>query len=404
MFDVVCVGSATQDVFIKSDLSKIISINDVLAEKSFLCYDYGAKVNIDNIEFLTGGGASNTAASFARLGRSCAVVGKVGRDDDAGKRVIDELKTEGVDVSFVAYSGSQQTGYSVILVSYEGDRTVLTFRGANNTFDEHDLDWKVLDETKWLYMSGLSGRSAEMAVTLAQRAHEKNVNLAFNPGSTQLKTRIKGLKPILSVTDILLMNREEAEMVTGLQAVRRHIDSQRCTQCGKCLEVCESGVFQMSDQGIVSRGLDMCNRCGECLKACPNGALVVEPWLYNMIEIFRALLDTGVKMAVITDGKAGAQVCDGKNLYFFPSYNAPVVDTLGAGDAFASAFVAGVIRDGDIARGLQLGTANSSSVIRYFGAKAGLLTMEEAEELIKKNESEKIYFVRKTPFDAPVQT
>ena len=91
MFDVVCVGSATQDVFIKSDLSKIIRVSDVLAEKDFLCYDYGSKVNIDHIEFLSGGGATNTGVSFARLGLKPAFLGKIGKNDDAGKKVIQEL-------------------------------------------------------------------------------------------------------------------------------------------------------------------------------------------------------------------------------------------------------------------------------------------------------------------------
>ena len=120
MFDVVCVGSATQDVFIKSDLSKIIRVSDALSEKEFLSYDYGSKVNIDHIEFLTGGGSTNTAVSFARMGLSVGVVTKVGASDDAGRTVLAELEGEGISTRWVAHSKSQATGYSVILVSYEG--------------------------------------------------------------------------------------------------------------------------------------------------------------------------------------------------------------------------------------------------------------------------------------------
>jgi ribokinase len=403
MFDVVCVGSATQDVFIKSDLSKIVRISDVLAEKSLLCYDYGSKVNIDNIEFLTGGGASNTAVGFARLGLSAAFVGKVGKSDDAGARVIGELQADGVDVRHAAYSSTYGTGYSVILVSFEGDRTVLTFRGANNSLDETDVNWDILDECRWLYMSGLSGRSAEMAHALARRAAEKKVKLAFNPGSSQLKTKIRGLGEILAVTDVLVLNREEAEMVTGIAATRRYVDTQVCTECGKCVDACAQGIFQKTDAGIAVRGAELCKRCGACLEACGDGAVLAEPWTYNLQEIFAALLAAGAKSVVITDGKAGAQAGDGEDLYFFPAYAAPVIDTLGAGDAFACAYVTALIRGGGVPLALQYGAANASSVVRYFGAKPGLLTLEEIEDFIKQKSSEEPYHVRKTPMARPVK-
>lgn len=400
MFDVVCVGSATQDVFIKSDLSRIIRISDVLSEREYLSYDYGSKVNIDRIDFLTGGGATNTAVAFARLGLKPAFLGKIGRDDDAGKKIIGELEGEGVDTSRAVRSNSQATGYSVILVSYEGDRTALVFRGANNTLDESDVDWGVLDETRWLYMSALSGPSAHMAQAIARRADEKGVKLAFNPGSTQLKTGIRGLGPILKNTDILLVNRQEAETLTRLQGTRHYIDSRLCDLCGKCIDACKEGIFQKAADRIVVRGVDLCRSCGDCLKACRSGAVIIEPWAYNLFEVFSALAETGVKIVVITDGRAGSQVCDGEHVYYFPSFSVPVVDTLGAGDAFASGFVAGYISSGDISQALKLGTANSSSVVRYFGAKPGLLTLEEVREIISEKESEEGCYVRKAALRA----
>lgn len=395
MYDVVCVGSATQDVFIKSDLSRIIRVSDCLSETEYLSYDYGSKVNIDHIEFLTGGGATNTSVAFARMGLASAALTKISGDDDAGRKVVAELEREGVETGFVVRSNSQPTGYSVILVSYEGDRTALTFRGANNTLDETDIDWGFLDKTRWLYMSALSGRSAQMAHAIARRAHEKKVKLAFNPGSTQLKTRIRGLAPILETTDVLILNRHEAETLTGIASTRRYIDQQACNLCAKCVEACREGVFKMAGGHVEVTGVETCKRCGACVAACDSNAILLEPWTYNMFDIFDALGRSGARMVVITDGSAGSQVFDGRTVRYFPSYSAPTVDTLGAGDAFASGFVAGLIVDGDIDEALKLGSANASSVVRYFGAKAGLVTMEEAREIISEKAAEGIYNVRK---------
>jgi sugar/nucleoside kinase (ribokinase family) len=153
----------------------------------------------------------------------------------------------------------------------------------------------------------------------------------------------------------------------------------------------------------VARGTDLCKRCGQCFKACGEEAMIIEPWTHNIMEIFRVLLAAGVKVVVITDGKNGSQATDGEALYWFPAYTAPVVDTLGAGDAFGSAFVAGMIRDGDIARGLELGAANGSSVVRYFGAKPGLLTAEEIDDFLKEKSTDEIYHVRKANLQRAVR-
>ena len=159
MFDVICLGSATLDVFIKSDLSQDHPLERrACREKEFLCYDYGSKVNVDNIEFLTGGGATNTAVAFARLGLKPAFLGKVGKDDDAGEEDHSRSCSGKGWTPATRYTRARRpTGYSVILVSYEGDRTVLTFRGANNTLDETDIDWSLFDDTGWIYMSSFGG-------------------------------------------------------------------------------------------------------------------------------------------------------------------------------------------------------------------------------------------------------
>jgi sugar/nucleoside kinase (ribokinase family) len=79
-------------------------------------------------------------------------------------------------------------------------------------------------------------------------------------------------------------------------------------------------------------------------------------------------------IVVVTDGPRGAMVCDNKQHYFVGTHGVKPLDTLGAGDAFGSGFLAGFIKfKGDIQKSLQLATANSESVIQHLGAKKGIL-------------------------------
>ena len=396
MFDVVSIGSATQDVFVKTNLSKVLVMKDSLSQKELLCFDYGAKVNVDHIEFCSGGGGTNTAFSFAHLGLKPAFLGKIG-NDEAGERLLQELEEAGVDTSFHIVSKRRSTGYSVILTSFEGDRTVLVYRGANSVLDAEDIDWSFLDKTRWVHITSLSGRSAKLLPVLVRSAKRKGVKISLNPGSTQIRRGLKGLKNILSKVEVLFLNKEEAAALTGRSFTRRFIDQERCTLCGECVEVCPEGIFVMQDKKIKVTGEERCVRCGKCISHCPTRAIVTEPWAFNLLEIFETILKAGPRIVVITDGPNGAQAADGKFHYIFPPYDVPVIATLGAGDAFSSAFLAAIIRKKKVKEALELATANATCVIQKFGAKVGLLTMEEAEAFVQENRDEE-HTVREAPF------
>jgi len=84
-------------------------------------------------------------------------------------------------------------------------------------------------------------------------------------------------------------------------------------------------------------------------------------------------------IAVVTDGPDGVATSDGKTACRAGMYeDVPVIDRLGAGDAFASGFVAAIARGGNMQDGIVLGSANSTSVVSYVGAKTGILH-EDAE-------------------------
>ena len=143
MVQVISIGGATQDVFVRSDGAEVIRISDKQQEKAWLGFDYGAKIAVDALRFTVGGGATNTAVSFANLGLEAACMVKVG-SDSAGDSVLQNLSEAGVETQYIVQSEAGQTGYSVILTSYEGERSILAYRGVNTQLTFAELNTEAL--------------------------------------------------------------------------------------------------------------------------------------------------------------------------------------------------------------------------------------------------------------------
>ncbi len=82
------------------------------------------------------------------------------------------------------------------------------------------------------------------------------------------------------------------------------------------------------------------------------------------------LLAKGI--GVITDARNGATACDNKSFYHIGAHDNAALERTGAGDAFASGFVAGLIKYEHIEGALELAADNASNVVNYFGAKKGI--------------------------------
>lgn len=387
MFDVICVGGATQDVFVRTDLSHVIRIKDVESEQAYLAYKYGSKINVDHIAFEVGGGSANTAVSFRRQGLHAAALAQIGLDE-AGDQVRQHLRKEGVSTALLTVSEEHTTGYSVILSSFEGERTVLTYRGANNTMHPDMVPWDRLANTEWLYISSLSGDSNSILDPIADFARDKGIKIACNPGLTQIKRGLASLKPIIEVVDILVMNKEEASMLTQLPLSHRVIAEDACIGCGICVDVCPEGVYAMDHlrNKAYTAAPDKCTRNQACVVHCPTRAITMEPWAVNVDEMLKTLHSYGAKVVVITDGKHGVQAYDGQYRYLLPPYPTKVVDTLGAGDAFSSGFTASMIRSGgDVELSLKMGAANAAGVVGALGAQGGLRTDRECQDFVAQH-------------------
>ncbi len=204
-FDVVTIGSATVDFFADTD-SELIKIQTRTTTEELIAFPLGSKLLIKELNITTGGGGTNTAVAFSRLGLNTAYLGKVGADSN-GDVVLGKLALEKVD-----FIGPREgnTGLSMILNSIQEDRSILAYKGANNLLRRHEIPEF---QTKWVYLSSMLGESFDSVVDLLQH---QDCKIAFNPSNYQAELGYEKLAPLIDNVDILMMNKEEAAKFLGL--------------------------------------------------------------------------------------------------------------------------------------------------------------------------------------------
>ncbi|HLD86752.1 MAG TPA: carbohydrate kinase family protein, partial [Candidatus Nanoarchaeia archaeon] len=211
MYDVITVGSATFDVFAKTQFSELIKIIDPKGETDLLAYPSGSKIIIEELDFTSGGGGTNTAVALSRLGHKVAYVGKLGEGTNS-QFIHKELMKDKVDL--LCAHGKGLAGYSIILDTIEHDRTILAFKGTNDTLKLSEIPLKKL-RTKWFYFSAMLHESFRTQESLSEFAQKKGIKIAFNPSTYLAKQGPKALKKILENTYLLVLNREEACLLGG---------------------------------------------------------------------------------------------------------------------------------------------------------------------------------------------
>lgn len=217
---ILAIGAAVQDVFL-SHSEEFKPVTDKAAHEVFMKLELGAKADVNHITFSTGGGATNAAVTFARQGLHAQFMGTIGHDP-AGHSVLDDLDNEGVDTAGVSYSERYKTGYSVLLLAPNGERTILTYRGASTHYDAKNFDLTNVD-ADWLYVSSMAG-SMEAIDKIFTQAKQKGMKIMFNPGKGELAHPEK-LKALLEDVDVLSVNREEMQTIvegSELEELARH--------------------------------------------------------------------------------------------------------------------------------------------------------------------------------------
>ncbi|MDQ5944371.1 MAG: Kinase [Patescibacteria group bacterium] len=320
--DVLSVGDIVSDAFIRLLPAEAEIDKDPKDRHPLLCMTYGSKVPFEYAITIHGvGNSPNAAVSFARLGLKSSLYSNMGHDE-IGQKMLEALKKNKVQTQYIDVHEGKTSNFHYVLW-YDSDRTILI---KHETYDYKWPHIPVEDTPKWIYLSSLGeagwGLHAKIAEYLEKHS---DVKLAFQPGTFQMRKGFGELKRLMKHTELFVVNKEEAQMMTG----------------------------KKTD---------------------------------DIAELARDIHAEGANIVAITDGPNGSYVSDGNAVWQMRNYPdpKPPFERTGAGDAYTSTFVAGLIySDGDVKTAMQWGPINSMSVVQEIGAQAGLLTKNKLEAFLK---------------------
>lgn len=196
------------------------------------------------------------------------------------------------------------------IISYKGERTIFVY----HSFLPEDFVLPKELKTNWLYLGPMAKGYERIFNQIVSFVVKNNIKIAINPGAVQIKNGLHSFGGLLRLIDTIFLNREEAQEISGL------------------------------------------------------------PGTPKIKDIAKVIQLAGPKAVAITDGKEGAYVYTENDFYKVGAFPGHRLDATGAGDAFASGFLAGIINGTSLPEALKWGVTNSASVIERIGAQEGLLS------------------------------
>ena len=312
--DLLTIGDTQIDLFFNIDAKGVTKLGSIDDPK--VCFTHGSKINVEEIQAHVGGNAYNVASGVQKLGLSTTIYTEVG-DDDFASKITATISKNGIDSSIVAIKPNTMSNLTVVL-ALDGERTIFSYH--------HPRKYSLPDiskiNPKVIYYTSLGKGFMEFQLTLTDYLDKhKDIILAFSPGSLQLKNGLNDIKEVLHRCSILLLNKEEAQVLVGQ---------------------------------------------------------------HELLDLHKKLHELGPKLTLITDNVNGSSAYDGKEYLEMNIFNSgkPILDKTGAGDAYASGFIAALIYKKPLKEAMTWGKINSGSEITQVGSTVGLLNLEEMEKLV----------------------
>lgn len=267
-----------------------------------------------------GGSAANSLVAFSQFGGKAFYCCKVANDDD-GNFYQADLERAGVNTHLVKQDNDGHTGKCVVMVTPDAERTMCTFLGITIDFSNEELEPAVVADSQYLYIEGYLATSeiARSAVREAREVAEKNgtkIALTFSD-SSMVKYFKEGLDEFLTQgVDILFCNQEEAEIYTGVEGL--------------------------------------------------------EPAMSALLDV--------AKQVVITRGKEGAIIGTHEHRIQVPGFKVKAIDTNGAGDMFAGAYLFGITQGLTPAQAGTLASRSAAEVVSNYGPRLSTDTQQQILE------------------------
>lgn len=253
-----------------------------------------------------GGSAANTLYALAQLGLRAGFLGAVG-DDDAGRILLESFKSVDVDTSGIVIKPKAKTGRALGFIDAQGRRTLYIEPGANSLLCKADIDFSYVACAQQVHLASFVGKEQWAIECELVRALSSKTVVSFAPGAILARRGLRALSPVLKRTQVLFLNRRELEMLG-----------------------------HTSDLEIGTR----------------------------------RLLRSGPQIVAVTLGAEGSYVTDGKRAY---RVEAPrvrrIVDTTGAGDAFAAGFLCGIFENRDLRECAKLGAQLARQAVSQLGGR-----------------------------------
>lgn len=268
----------------------------------------------------SGGSAANSIIAVNQFGGSAFYSCKVAKDA-FGKFYLKDLEDAGVDTNLESgHLKDGITGKCLVMITPDAERTMNTFLGITSDFSVQELNEDALRASKYLYIEGFlipseSGREAMMQAKKLAKENGVRTALTFSDPS-MVKYFREGLQEVVGDgVDLLFCNEEEAMLYTGKESV----------------------------------------------------------------EEAREELKKVAKTFVITQGKNGAMIYDGDTFIDIEPYPVKAVDSTGAGDMFAGAFLYGITHGHSYADAGKLASLASSKVVAKYGPR---LEWHQAKDIL----------------------
>ena len=261
-----------------------------------------------NLKRQSGGSACNTAVAASNFGAKACFGGKVANDDD-GELFASDLQDAGVSF-FSGKSENGITGKCLVMVTDDADRTMNTYLGISDAFSEAEINENALINSEWFYIEGYL------------QTDDKRTEIVY---SAVKKAKQNGVKVALSLSDPFV-----AQLFAG------------------------------NLKRVIGDGVDLifCNK-DEALAFTQT----------DSIDTAAKQLKTYTKTFAITDGANGALIFDGQELFRASAFKAAAIDTNGAGDMFAGAFLYAITAGKNYQWAAQLANKAAGLIVQRFGPR-----------------------------------